>query len=97
MRAASTACCITDTSRVVRAEAARLVEDLGDDFGMCDLRLRRAVEARELQALLRQVDADDALGSLQPAPGDSAEADHPGPEDHADRARLDLGAVHRRA
>ena len=56
-----------------------------------------ALAAGQLQALLGQVDADDPLGSLQPAPRDRAQADHPGAEHDARRAGLHPGGVHRRA
>ena len=47
----------------------------------------RALTARELEPLRRQVDAHDPLGALQAAAGDRAEPDHPGAEDDARRAR----------
>src|SRR4051812_10421352 len=82
---------------VVGAEAARLLEHALDGLVSADPRVRRALVARELQPVLGEVDADDALSALQAAAGDGAEADHAGPEDHAGGAGPDPGRVHRGA
>ena len=92
MRADSTACRITATmpgrlERVVGAEAARQVEDLLHRVGPAGEHVGRALPARELEPLRREVDGDDPLGALQPAAGDRAEADEAGAEDDAGRAR----------
>ncbi len=47
----------------------------------------------ELEPILREIDADDALRAGQAAAGNGAEADHPRPEHGAGGSGLDLGGV----
>ena len=72
---------------VVRAEAARHLEDLlhrcPGRRASCRSRPGRAPAASRS---LGEVDADDPLGALQPAARDRAEADHAGAEHDARRA-----------
>ena len=83
--------------RVVGAEAAGRLEHALDGVLVGVPAVGRALPARELQALLGEVDADDPLGALQATAGDRAEPDHAGAEHHARRARLHGGGVHRGA
>ena len=83
--------------RVVGAEPAGRSRISVDDVRPAGERLGRALAARELEPLVREVDADDPLGALQAAAGDRAEADHAGAEDDARRAGLDPRGEHRRA
>jgi hypothetical protein len=82
---------------VVGAEAARLLDQLGRDLFVRDLDIGSAVVARHRQPLLREIDADDPVGALQPASRHCAEADQACAEHDARGARLDLRPVHRRA
>ena len=54
----------------------------------------RTLPARQLEPFGREIDRDDALGSLQPAAGDGAEPDETGAEDDARRSRRHPGRVH---
>src|SRR5579884_1552445 len=63
---------------VVGAEASGHLDDVLHRVGAADESVGRALPAREVEPLLREVDADDALGALKAAAGDGAEADHPG-------------------
>src|SRR6185312_2711050 len=83
--------------RVVGAEAAGHLDDLGDHVVAADQEVGGALAPGQLEPVRRHVDADDPLGALEPAAGDGAETHHPGAEDDAGRAGLDLGGVHRRA
>ena len=74
---------------VVGAEAARQLQDALDRVRAAEHRLRRTLPLRQLEPLVGEVDADDALGALEPAAGDRAKADHARSEDDARRARLD--------
>ena len=82
--------------RVVGAEPAGHLDDLLDRALAADHRLGRPLAACQREAILGEIDAHDPLGPGQAAPGHRTEPDHPGPEDDARRARLDLGRVERR-
>jgi hypothetical protein len=59
--------------------------------------VRRALAPGELKTILREVDADDPLGTLEPAARDGAEPDHPRTKDDTRRSGRDLRGVDRRA
>jgi hypothetical protein len=66
---------------VVRAEAAGHLEDPVDGVRAAHEGVRGALAARELEPVLGQVDADDALGAHEARARDGAQADHPRAED----------------
>jgi len=53
------------------------------------------LSSRELEPVLREIDAHNSFGALQTAAGNSAEPDHARAEDDAGRAAHDLRGVHR--
>ncbi len=73
---------------VVRAEAVRQVEDRLDRVGAALEQVRRALPPGELEPVVGEVDADDALRAGQPRPRHGTEADHPRAEHDAGAARL---------
>jgi hypothetical protein len=82
---------------VVRAEAVGHVEDRLHGVVAADEGVRGALAAGHRQAVLGEVDADDAFGAGDAAAGDRAQADEAGAEDHARRAPPHLGDVERGA
>src|SRR5579863_1996064 len=61
----------------VRAVAPRLLEHALHDICSAGPSIGGSVVTRELEALLGQVDRDDATGSLEACPDDGSETDHP--------------------
>ncbi len=83
--------------RVVGAEAAGLGTDPVDRVVGRDADVGGAVPAGLVEAALRKVDRDDALGAGEAAADHGTEPDEPAAEHDAGRAWLDLGRVERGA
>src|SRR4029079_17141940 len=79
--------------RVVGPEASGHLHDPVDDVGASDHGVRRSLALGKLEALLGEVDADDALGALEPASCDRSQPDHASTEDDAGCPGLHLRGV----